>query len=62
VLGSYKDFRNLLPKDLDPPFTNKELAQKLECSHHQAGTITNTMRRMGIIRKVGMRGNSILFM
>jgi hypothetical protein len=62
VLGSYRDFKNLLPNDLDPPFTNKELAQRLGCSHHHAGAITSTMRRMGIIREVGKRGNSILFM
>jgi hypothetical protein len=62
VLGSYRDFKNLLPDDLDSPFTNKELGQRLGCSHHQAGTITSTMKRMGIIREVGKRGNSKLFM
>lgn len=62
VLGSFRDFKNLLPDDLDAPFTNKELALRLGCTHHHAGTITSTMKRMGIIREVGKRGNSILFM
>ena len=62
VLGSYNDFKNLLPEDLEIPFTNKELAQKLGCTLKHAGTITYTMRRMGIIRKVGKRGNAILYL
>ena len=61
VLGSYSDFRNLLPGDLNPPFTNKELAQKLGCTPRHAGTITYTLKRMGVIREVGKRGNAILY-
>ena len=61
TLGSYRDFKNLLPEDLDIPFTNKDLAQKLECTPRHAGTITYTMRRMGIISEVGKRRNAILY-
>lgn len=60
-LSSYTDFRKLLPEDLNLPFTNKELAAKLECSYHLAVTITYTMKRMGMIREVGKRGNTILY-
>ncbi len=61
MLGSYSDFKNLLPKDLGLPFTNKDLAQKLGCTHRHAGAITYTMRRMGIISEVGKRSNAILY-
>ena len=61
MLGSYRDFKNLLPEDLGLPFTNKDLAQMLECTYHQAVTITYTMKRMGMIREVGKRGNTILY-
>lgn len=60
-LGSYQDFRRLLPENLDIPFTNKELAAKLECSYRQAVAITYTMKRMGMLRVVGKRGNTILY-
>ncbi len=62
VLASYRDFRGLLPEDLDFPFTNRELGQKLGCTHRHAGYMTYTLRRMGILREVGKRGNSILYM
>ena len=61
VLGSYADFKRLLPEDMKIPFTNKELAEELGCNPRQAGAITYTMRRMGVIREVGKRGNSILY-
>jgi hypothetical protein len=60
-LASYSDFRKLLPADLPIPFTNRELAAILCCRARQAGDITYTMRRMGMLRTVGKRGNSILF-
>ena len=62
VLGSFKDFKNLLPDDLPTPFTNKELAEMLECTTRHAGSITYTLRRMGVIREVGKRGNAILYL
>ncbi len=61
VLGSFRDFKNLLPEELDIPFTNKDMASMLECDYHQAVTITYTMKRMGMIREVGKRGNTILY-
>ena len=61
TLGSYRDFKNLLPEDLGIPFTNKDLAQILECTPRHAGAITYTMRRMGIVREVGKRRNAILY-
>ncbi len=61
VLGSYRDFKNLLPEDLPIPFTNKDLAKELKCTPRHAGAITYTMRRMGIIRDVGKRRNAILY-
>lgn len=61
-LASHRDFMKLLPDDLDVPFTNSELARKLGCRHRHAGNITYTMRRMGMLREVGKRGNSILYM
>ena len=61
-LGSLQDFKNLLPEDLPIPFTNRELAEKLECTPRHAGAITYTMRRMGAIREVGKRRNAILYL
>ena len=60
-LASYSDFRKLLPADLPIPFTNRELAEILKCKARQAGDITYTMRRMGMLREVGKRGNAILY-
>lgn len=61
-LGSFRDFKNLLPEDLPIPFTNKELAENLRCTPRHAGTITYTLRRMGVIREVGKRGKAILYL
>ncbi|MDD4307565.1 MAG: hypothetical protein PHU53_02010 [Thermoplasmata archaeon] len=61
VLASYRDFRRLLPDELPLPFTNLELAEILGCKARQAGEITYTMRRMGMLREVGKRGRSILY-
>jgi hypothetical protein len=60
-LYSYSDFRKLLPPELPVPFTTRELAGILGCRARQAGDITYTMRRMGVLREVGKRGNSILY-
>ncbi len=60
-LGSYSQFRRLLPEDLKIPFTNKELAAELGCKPRLASAITYTMRRMGVIREVGKRGNAVLY-
>lgn len=61
ALATHRDFMRLLPEDLDAPFTNGELARKLGIPHRHAGNITYTMRRMGMLREVGKRGNSILY-
>ena len=60
-LSSYSHFKKLLPEELKIPFTNKELANALQCDYRQASAITYTMRRMGAIRQVGKRGQAILY-
>jgi hypothetical protein len=62
TLASMGDFRRLLPEGLETPFTNRELASRLGCGMRDAGAITYSMRRMGVILEVGKRGNAILYM
>jgi hypothetical protein len=60
-LASQADFRRLLPGELPMPFTNRDLAGELGCSERQAGAITYTLRRMGVLREVGKRGRALLY-
>jgi hypothetical protein len=55
------DFLCFIPKSLDTPFTNLELAQSLKKPVRLAGKISYCLRKMGMLNVVGKRGNAYLF-
>jgi hypothetical protein len=55
------DFARLLPKGWSGPSTNRELATLLKLPYFRAARMTYCFTRMGVLKTVGKRGNSILF-
>ncbi|MBY8989180.1 MAG: hypothetical protein KGD58_00370 [Candidatus Lokiarchaeota archaeon] len=55
------DFLCFIPKSLETPFTNLELAQSLKKPVRLAGKISYCLRKMGMLNVVGKRGNAYLF-
>ncbi|KAA3647763.1 MAG: hypothetical protein DWQ07_01920 [Chloroflexi bacterium] len=55
------DYLNLLPTDLEMPFTNKELAVALKMRRDLAQKMTYTLRKMNVLAEMGKRGRSLLF-
>lgn len=56
-----KDFRRFLPRTLAQPFSNKLLAEKMKDSLYLAQKITYCLKKMGLLREVGKKGNELLF-
>lgn len=54
------DFLNLLPGNLEEPFTNRELASALDCQISLAQRMTYTLRHMGLLSADSKRGNALL--
>lgn len=54
------DYKKLIPKSLNQPFSNKELAKKLRCQLFLAQRMTYTLRKAGILEVVRKRGNAFL--
>jgi hypothetical protein len=61
IFLSKNDYLDLLPKDLQNPFTNSELARCLSVSSSLAGKMTYCMRLMDALEIVGKRGNAYLY-
>ncbi len=59
--NSRDDFIRFLPEDLPRPFSNKHLAQSLGRSVHVARKVTYCLKKIGLIREVGKKGNELLF-
>lgn len=55
------DFIKFLPEDLPRPFSNKHLAHSLGRSVHIARKLSYCLKKMGLIREVGKKGNELLF-
>jgi len=55
------DFRKLLPQDLERPFTNRHLAEKLSISPRLAARMTYCLRSMQILHISGKQKRSYLF-
>ncbi len=55
------DFLKVLPPAWNGPATNRELARALGQPYFRIARMTYCLDRMGVIRKVGKQGNSILF-
>ena len=55
------DFLTQLPWDIDVPFSNYDLAKNLKQSIRLTRKMTYCLRKMGILRVVGKKGNMLLF-
>ena len=55
------DLRRLLPEDLDLPFTNRHLAQKLTISPRLATRMSYCLRTMHILKVAGKQKRSYLY-
>ena len=55
------DLRKLLPEDLDLPFTNRQLAQKLTISPRLAARMSYCLRTMHILKVAGKLSRSHLY-
>ena len=60
-LSSAADYIDLLPKHLEWPFTNKQLAGALKVRPRLAQKITFTLFAMGVIQRVGKQGRAYLY-
>lgn len=54
------DFLTQIPSDIKIPFTNHELAKKLKQTVSLTRKMTYSLRKMGVLRVVGKKGNSFL--
>jgi hypothetical protein len=59
-LSTKRDYKKLIPKSLEAPFSNKELAAALKCRLFVAQRMTYTLRKAGILDVVGKKGNAFL--
>ena len=66
-LGHKKEFKckeellEILPKDIDEGFTNKDLAKSLKINVAKARKITYCLKKLGIIKEVGKKGRELSF-
>jgi hypothetical protein len=56
-----RDFIRFLPRTLNQPFTNKILAEERGDSVYLVQKMTYCLRKMGLLREIGKRGNELLF-
>jgi len=55
------DYCELIPDELERPFTNKSLAAVLGCQRFVAERMTYTLRKAGLLERVGKEGNAFLY-
>jgi len=55
------DFLNFIPKSLEPPFTNFELAHSLKKPLRLARKMSYCLRKMGMLKVIGKRGRAYLY-
>jgi hypothetical protein len=61
VFQCVTDLQKLLPDDLPKKFDTSELAAGLGVPRHQAQRIGYVMRKTGVAKEVGKRGNAIVY-
>ena len=61
IFKSVIDLQQLLPDDLPKTFDTSELAKGLGVPRHQAQRIGYVLRKTGVAKEVGKRGNAILY-
>ncbi|MFZ5351180.1 MAG: hypothetical protein ACOZCL_00500 [Bacillota bacterium] len=60
-LNCPQDYLCMLPNDIDQPFTNKQLASKLNISIKKATKITYCLKKMNVLHTAGKSGRSTLY-
>lgn len=61
IFKTVVDLQALLPKDLPKKFDTRELAEGLNVPRHQAQRIGYVLRKTGVAKSCGKRGNAILY-
>ncbi len=61
VFNTPQDYLAVLPQELKRPFTNRELAEILNCRLNLAQKITYTLRKMELLDVSGKQGNALYF-
>ncbi len=61
VFTGVMDLQALLPGDLPKKFDTKELAEGLAIDRHQAQRIGYVLRKTGVAKECGKRGNAIVY-
>jgi len=56
-----EDFLRFLPNDLEQPFTNQSLTDRIGGSIHATRRMTYCLKKMGVIQQVGKNRNQLLF-
>jgi hypothetical protein len=55
------ELASLLPRELETPFTNRELAQALHVRLRMAQRMSYCLRQLDVLDSVGKRGRELLF-
>lgn len=61
VFESPDEFASLLPSSVPQPFTTLDLARALHQPRYLAQKMAYCLREMGVIKKIGRRGNTLLY-
>ena len=61
TFSSEHDFRRFLPRDLQEPFTNKDLARAAGLPIRKVRRMSYCLKKMGVTREVGRIRNELLF-
>ncbi len=56
-----EDFLRFLPKGLEQPFSNRDLADRTGSPIYAIRQMTYCLKKMGVIEPVGKKGNALLF-
>lgn len=61
TLHSKEDYRRMIPDNLPAEFTTADYKAAVRCSKALAGVELNILAYLGVLEKVGKKGNSILY-
>lgn len=56
-----KDYMQFIPYELEEPFTVKDFAAVVHIPTSLSGTVLNLLYYMGVVRRVGKKGNAFLY-
>lgn len=60
VFKCKEDFLDLIPESLPEHFTNRDLQRELQISIYKARKMSYCLRKMGLAKQVGKKGNEII--